>query len=257
MVSESERGQHGAPQKAQADLREPDKQENLNHYCVCLTSSDLPADAQSQLSQRRAAVLKYARWQPGDIITIRFLEGSPALQEKVRKAALEWTDIANLNFEFVTDGPADIRIAFVQGNGSWSWLGTMCREHKEPEPTMNYGWLTDASDEAEIRRVVLHEFGHALGLIHEHQNPKHPIQWNKPAVYHDLGGPPNNWSPQIVDNNMFKLYEKSQVLATDLDPKSIMMYPIPRSWTLDGFSAGLNGELSDEDKDMIRSVYPR
>jgi len=31
------------------------------------------------------------------------------------------------------------------------------------------------------------------------------------------------------------------------------MYPIPKSWTTDGFSAGLNRELSTTDKDFIRS----
>jgi len=39
------------------------------------------------------------------------------------------------------------------------------------EPTMNYGWLKDDTDDVEYRRVVIHEFGHALGAIHEHQNP--------------------------------------------------------------------------------------
>ena len=48
---------------------------------------------------------------------------------------------------------------------------------------MNYGWLTPESAQDEVRRVVLHEFGHALGLIHEHQNPKGGgIEWNRDAV---------------------------------------------------------------------------
>jgi hypothetical protein len=58
---------------------------------------------------------------------------------------------------------------------------------------------------------VLHEFGHALGLIHEHQNPVGGIQWNKPAVYADLGGPPNFWGKATVDNNMFATYAKDQI----------------------------------------------
>ena len=77
-----------------------------------------------------------------------------------------------LRFEWVESGPAEIRIAFRQGNGSWSHLGTFCRQiTDDDEPTMNYGWLTPDSDDVELRSVVLHEFGHALGLIHEHQNP--------------------------------------------------------------------------------------
>jgi hypothetical protein len=42
---------------------------------------------------------------------------------------------------------------------------------------------------------VIHEFGHALGLIHEHQNPSGGIQWNKPVVCRYYEGPPNNRTP--------------------------------------------------------------
>ena len=56
---------------------------------------------------------------------------------------------------------------------------------------------------------------------------------------------------------MFKRYEKEELDATSLDSDSIMMYPIPKAWTLDQFSAGLNGEISEKDKQLIRSVYPR
>ena len=228
--------------------------ENLDHFCMCLTKGGLQTEEQAALRHPKAAVLKSARWQTGSTITVRFLGGDPALQARVRAVAEEWTKIANLRFSFVNQAPSDVRIAFMPGKGSWSYLGTLCRNIPEPPPTMNYGWLTSTSDEAEVRRVVLHEFGHAIGLIHEHQNPQHAIEWNKPAVYHDLGGPPNNWDNATVDTNMFQIY--SDVIATDVDPVSIMMYPIPKAWTLDGFSAGLNGELSQRDKSLIRSVYP-
>ena len=52
--------------------------------------------------------------------------------------------------------------------------------------------------------MILHEFGHALGLIHEHQNPIQAIDWNKPAVIADLSGPPNNWDRDTIEHNMFE-----------------------------------------------------
>jgi len=36
-----------------------------------------------------------------------------------------------------------------------------------------------------------------------------------------------------------------------------MMYPVPQSWTLDGFSSEMNRELSDNDKRLVGWVYPR
>ena len=231
---------------------------NQDHYCSMLLAGNVSEADKARLAGQRAALLLSAKWNVGDVIRIRFLGGSPALQDRVKSVAKEWTSLANLTFNFVKSGPADVRIAFMPGKGSWSYLGTMCRRIDEPDPTMNYGWLTDDSPESEVRRVVLHEFGHALGLIHEHQNPKNGgIEWNRAAVKKDLSGPPNNWDDATIENNMFAKYEPGNLAATNVDPTSIMMYPIPKAWTLDGTSAGLNGELSDKDKQFIATNYPK
>ena len=58
--------------------------ENLQHYCFCLTRDQMPASDQALLSQRKAALLKNSKWQTGDQITIRFLEGDPGLQKRVQ-----------------------------------------------------------------------------------------------------------------------------------------------------------------------------
>ena len=223
---------------------------NLDRYCICMSE-------QKQDANDKAALLNGARWNLNDTIRIRFLEGDKSLQQRVRAVAEEWIapGMANLTFNWVDSGPAEIRIAFQQGKGSWSYLGTVCRQILEPEATMNYGWLTPASGEAELRRVVLHEFGHALGLIHEHQNPDGGIEWNEPAVIADLSGPPNKWNLATIRSNVLDHYPKTQVTASPVDKLSIMMYPIPKAWTLDGFSAGLNGELSQEDVKFIKDNY--
>jgi serralysin len=225
--------------------------ENERHYCMLL----MP---QEQEGQSRAALLNEFKWEPGTRIRVRFTGGASKLQDRVREVAEEWTgpQMANLGLRFVDDGDADIRIAFVEGDGSWSYLGTMCRQIPADQPTMNYGWLTPDSDEGELRRVVLHEFGHALGLIHEHQNPNRAIAWNRPAVIAALSGPPNNWPLETIEHNIFRRYDPSTVDSTPVDPLSIMIYPIPASWTNDGFSAGLNEGLSDTDKEFIRDAYP-
>jgi serralysin len=224
---------------------------NQRHFCM------LPMPAALQ-GNTKAALLNEFKWNPGTTIRVTFLEGDPDLRARVRAVAEAWTgpEMANLAFQFGDEPDADVRVAFEQGNGSWSYLGTMCQQIPLSEPTMNYGWLTPDSDEDEIRRVVSHEFGHALGLIHEHQNPDHPIQWNRDAVIADLSGPPNNWDPATIEHNIFEKYDPAVLSATAVDPKSIMMYPIPASWTTDGFSAGLNAEPSETDKEFIRGAYP-
>ena len=122
------------------------------------------------------------------------------------------------------------------------------------QPTMRFGWLTLASSDDEVNRVVLHEFGHALGLVHEHQNPGGSFNWNKENVYRDLGL--IGWSKEQVDVNMFDPIAQSESNFTAFDPSSIMTYVIPATWTTDGFSVGLNQTLSAQDKSFIHAQYP-
>ncbi|HYP43571.1 MAG TPA: hypothetical protein VEQ66_00045 [Propionibacteriaceae bacterium] len=220
------------------------------HFCVVVSRA-------AQAANDKAALLNEARWNPGDQIRVRFLGGAPELRARVQEVAERWTGpgMAHLYFSFVDEGDSEIRIAFREGDGSWSYLGTQCREISADEATMNYGWLTPDSPDDELQRVVLHEFGHALGLIHEHQNPEGGIDWNEPAVIADLSGPPNNWDEATIRRNVLDHYPRDAVTATPVDPDSIMMYAIPAAWTNDGFSADLNSDLSEQDKQLISTVY--
>lgn len=231
--------------------------DNEAHFCMTPVPPGIGLPPK-QAYATKAAFLRTSMWEPGDTITIRFLDGSAALQARVRAAAKEWTEHANLRFGFVARGDADIRIAFASGRGSWSYVGRDCRQIAADRPTMNFGWLDDASSDEDVRSVVLHEFGHAIGLIHEHQNPKERIRWNRDAVIADLSGPPNNWDERTIEHNMFKAYAEDETIATSVDATSIMMYPIPSKWTEGGyFSSGFNSGLSRRDGDLARETYPR
>lgn len=218
-----------------------------------------PAAKKSISGHDRAALVKASKWNSGDEITIAFLDGDADVQNKVQNVAAGWTapGLARLTLTFLDDpNSALVRISFANP-GSWSVIGTTCRQVTDPtQPTMNFGWLTPDTADAEVQRVVLHEFGHALGLIHEHQNPAGGINWNRDAVIRDLSGPPNNWSLDVINHNMFEPYQQDETNYTQVDGASIMMYPIPASWTLDGFSVGLNGALSPTDKQFIHQQYP-
>ncbi|MET4559854.1 M12 family metallopeptidase [Lysinibacillus parviboronicapiens] len=209
----------------------------------------------SNLSKEISLINQY-KWEPGQTIHVRFLEGVPEVKEKVKKHAKRWEQYANIKLEFGNNPDAEIRIAFDMNDGSWSYIGTSCKEVAKNEPTMNYGWLQPDTPEVEYSRVVLHEFGHALGCIHEHQNPSAKIPWDKEAVYTYYMGPPNNWSKEDVDNNIFNRYDKNLTSFTEFDPTSIMLYTIPNEHTIGDYEAIGGVTFSEKDKQFIQQMYP-
>jgi serralysin len=242
--------------------------DNYNiHMCVHKVHSDFdePARRISRVmrqEQGKLAVLSGKEWPTGAELAIGFLGGSEELRAKIKEAALEWTRYANIQFRFLEDqhlNKAVIRIGFTRGIGSWSYHGTEALLVRGTEPTMNFGWLDERTSNLELRRVVLHEFGHALGAAHEHQLPQgKSIPWNRPAVYawYKLK---QNWEKPQVDAQVFELFSREMVYKDDedIDPNSIMMYPIPAELTIGGYQVGWNNELSATDKQVIRRVYPK
>jgi hypothetical protein len=187
-------------------------------------------------------------------VKVRFFGGDPAVQRKVAYYAQEWTQYSGIRFVFGDDPDANIRISFDPATGSWSYVGSCQNDLKPSDATMNFGWLTPDTDDAEYARVVLHEFGHALGLLHEHQNPAGGISWNEPAVYAYYRRT-QGWSNDKTYQNVIAKYRENETNHTAYDPQSIMQYPIPKELTLNGFQVGWNRGLSDTDKQFIRDQY--
>ena len=198
-------------------------------------------------------------WKSGRELKVHFKSGTDWQHEKVQTHAPLWSKYANIKFNFDVTGTPDILIDFNPVAGSWSVLGTDSSypiSLKPPRPSMNLGWVVDTKAEAEIRQVILHEFGHALGVIHEHTSPFASIPWNKEQVYKDLGGPPNYWTKEMVDRNMFSVYNALENPSTAFDPASIMLYQYPTTWTTDGKGTANNTTLSAQDKAFIAFCYP-
>jgi hypothetical protein len=208
----------------------------------------------------RMAVIDLKKWDNGRTLRCRFLDGDDFQQGKVKDKADTWLDYANVNFSFVTDPDAEVRISFQADPGSWSAVGTDCLitdYFPQYQPTMNFGWLRDDTADEEYERVVVHEFGHALGCIHEHQSPNENLQWNVDAVYAAFSGPPNYWSKDDIDHNILQKYSPDGISATRFDLNSIMLYQFDGSLFVDGKSTPLNTHLSDQDKQMIGQMYPK
>lgn len=198
----------------------------------------------------RAIAIADKRWINGTTIRIRFLEGTQEQIDMVKEFAPQWTQHANLKFEFTDDIDAQIRVAFDSSDGAWSYVGTDNLNIPRSQPTLNLGWQDES--------VILHEFGHMIGLSHEHQNPDQGINWNEQVVIDELAGPPNYWDESTVRHNVLKKYSADILHGTAFDPESIMLYAFPAEWTTDGFATHENDELSNIDKEFVKSekMYP-
>lgn len=219
----------------------------------------------------RAAFMKSALWPKGTVLRIFFLGGSSSQRQWVYNIVttnlvplldpnwlkFEWS---HLNPSFTVD-TCPIRISFKPSDGAWAYLGTESLGIPTPEPTMNLGWLDDQVDTTNPLKgtgiVVLHEFGHLLGMVHEHNSPNVRIQWRKSEVIKELSGPPNNWDINTINTNIFQKYNAADINGSAYDPKSMMHYYYSDKWmcNADELNITMNREMSALDKEWINKMY--
>lgn len=147
---------------------------------------------------------------------------------KIVKTRIE--PLIDLEFSFNSpefEGETHVRIALHSNSGCWSKIGTDCLSVAQDLPTMNFAWFDVGT--------VLHEFGHVLGLAHEHQTPLgNPIIWNLAELY-PWALKTQGWLPPEVDKQIIKPLEAGLVTGTLFDFESIMLYFYPREVTLNEY----------------------
>jgi len=161
----------------------------------------------------RAAAVTNKIW-PKNTLRVYFLENN-RLESQIMDWASMWSQHGDIKFEKASSiFRSDIRVGFDSNDGAWSYMGTdSTRKYK----TMNLGFIDQGT--------VLHEFGHALGFIHEHQSPASGgFEWNEEEVIKSLSGPPNYWDEETIQHNMFDTYDEDQLTMTEYDSTSIMHY---------------------------------
>jgi hypothetical protein len=247
----------------------------LDNLFLCLNKT--PSTTPGIVS---AIFKKDAIWPSFSTINIAFVNGEEWQKAWVRKIVTEtFADIINLTLNFIPSGVGDINVKFVQEIVAWSYIGT---ESKYYNPSMNLGWLNAPAPgqtfqwegkiytippaaNAYIAKtsdgsggVVKHEFGHALGMVHEHQNPRgKKIEWNEQAVIEEVHRT-NGWSEDQIRQQILTGFPVDQSNGSDFDKCSIMIYPF-EGWQTLNYPEGIKRttQLSKMDILWLSFNYPK
>jgi len=207
-----------------------------------------------------AARAAYAsRWTnlANDTLRLFFMNGAD-LVDPVMAAIAAWSKAANIKFDIARDASqAELRIKFGRSLGHSSQVGGEARQVRNlAVPTMTLGFRDRFDYEADkkySRFVVLHEFGHALGCIHEHIRDDAPLLFNeaKTIAYFSTRG----LNAAATRYNILDRWRQTLLRKSQYDEKSIMHYMLPGFCMADGRERQQNFELSADDKEFAAIVY--
>lgn len=232
---------------------------------------------------------KFRKWEPGTTLKVCFHSaGAEDVKARIAQIASQWSRYGAIYFDFgkapayrlchAKDGTV-VRISFRQ-KGYFSRIGTRALlSDVNNEVTMGLQDLDEPRypiDGEKFKAIVIHEFGHTLGLAHEHQHPAADCypQFNRIAIKQAY-----EWNDQEADENLKtlqlssvttedKLYktglgpdgdvyvfsnvpDKLSVMRYDLRPEDF--YQPPGSC----FDPTTNSEPSKGDQEAVARAYPK
>lgn len=170
----------------------------------------------------------------------------------------EWSKCTGFDFVMANGyDDSDIRISFEENQGHWSYIGNEAEDSSlKGKSTVNFDPKDlNQLDSNSIKAIILHELGHSLGLIHEHQKDNSPIIWNKSQVYQDCYTW-YGWDKAMVDHNIFNNYNSNDLFSSkEFDINSIMLYAIPHGWSTNYQVNQMNKALSNHDMKFAKAFY--
>jgi serralysin len=196
-------------------------------------------------------------WEKDRTILVYFKDGLSDSQDSVLQIAKTWESLCNVTIEKTTNRmESDIRVCF-NCRGYNSLVGKENLIAPKNQPTMSLQELNTTSDRALFKRTVLHEFGHAMGFLHELQHPDAKINWDTAALYNYYQAE-YGWPKDSVDNYVLTPYTNEEHCT--FDKASIMIYGIPnrliRGLTdKPGYYIPWPDDLSANDKKCSKQLY--
>lgn len=230
----------------------------INKLTLTPTAYTQPAPADTQIEPpatiRRTRGIASTRylWKQNSTLNISLFDMPEKAKDYVKKNILLWQPYTNLKFNFITSNDGDIRISGTKKEStSHSFLGTQATRVPKDQPTMHID-LHQTADM--LNHAIRHEFGHALGLEHEHDHPDHPVHWDRTKL--DKEAERIGLSKAEEEFDFLTVLDPSTTTRSAYDPQSIMHYRVPAWFTTDGVDVPFNEEISEGDKKFMALLYP-
>lgn len=182
----------------------------------------------------RAVGQKNVFYKPGSTLKIQVIGSAQFISGVTNVLMTHAQPFVNLKFQFVTTG-GDVTIDNnYSGGGVARCLG--CQK-----PSIS---ISSAS-----QGLVLHEFGHALGMQHEMKNPNIKLTWIESVLVQSYGG------ADFVKSQITSTVNASSVNALAFDKNSVMIYNLPASTNKERVEMRPSNVYTDIDKQWLVMTY--
>ena len=202
-------------------------------------------------------------------LTACFRNGTTSQRQTIEDVAQKWQVAGsgvrfefhkpNGAFRFCSQDRSLIRIS-IGGSSSWSAIGKQASEERFDYASMNIAY--DYVLSAEREGVILHEFGHALGLEHEHLHSQSNCmaELDLDKIVAILAAEGNPRSRRQIEEDFAGNFEGERITETAFDAESVMLYSLRRAFFKNPDNATciypLRSALSDRDIDWVLARYP-
>lgn len=192
------------------------------------------ADGLKLIPSHRAVGVKQVYYKPGSELKIQ-ITGSDKFKTDVQNVLMTAAQpFVNLKFTFVNSGGNITIDNNYTGGGVTRCLG--CQNPSISISSAQTG-------------LVIHEFGHALGMYHEMKNPNIKLTWIESVLIQMYG------NAEFVKSQITSPIAANQVNATAFDKNSVMIYPLPATTNKEGIAMVNSNKYTDLDRQWLAQTY--